>query len=233
MRICTLLLLFASPALLCAQESDAEKLFRSFEKKLKDAKAYRFEVEIDRTIAGSNLTHKGEIVVTADNKFKAVLEGKVYAKDETEAKPISGTIISDGKRRVEKFTIAGESNSNDAAVPAQWTTYFTGYLAFSGAHHGLLDEKTPHPDRAPDKFKLAGFQLGAKDKIGGRNAQLVEFTFDQPITGVTFKTKIWFDAETEFPLKRVVEAPGFRVVEQYSKWQWEPKLNSDEFALPK
>jgi outer membrane lipoprotein-sorting protein len=220
------LVALAAPAF--AQENEAEKIYRGFEKKLKSAKAYKVAFE-QESAKDSTLKVKGEVTVAAGNKLKMSFEG-------TEGdKPIAGLFVSDGTKLIQRFNKVA-TRTDDS--PEQLTPYFTGYLAFAGLYVALDEALRPRKQMSPERYKLTGFKLGAKEKVAGRDAQIVEFKLEVPRGDGKPTVKIWFDVQTQEPLKRFlqVEDEGkvyFRTTEYYTNWQFDPKLKDEEFQLPK
>jgi outer membrane lipoprotein-sorting protein len=211
-----------------AQENEAEKLYRAFEKKLLAAKAFKFSFDIEGD-TGRNITLKGDFTLAAGNKLKAVFEGKEGDK------AMSGTVVSDGQTTGMKIIADGKPQSNTEATVDKLTEYIAGNFAIGGLLFAV--ERDPKlPDSAPDKLKLSGFKLGGKEKVGDRDAQVVEFSFEWKDSKAS--AKLWLDSKTQVPLKRMVEVKEgdkvrLRATEMYTNWQWEPKLKDGEFTLPK
>jgi hypothetical protein len=212
-----------------AQDNEAEKLYRSFEKKLAAAKT--FKVAFDLEVNALQLKYKGDVTVSVGNKLTASAAGT------QDNKPDSWALVSDGAKIGLKHNKEGrEGRLELAATPQQLSAYFTGHLLKGGVLLALQDMKLKRlAENSPDKIGLTGFKIVGKEKIGDREAQVVEYTA-QAKEG-KLACRLWFESKTNMPLKRTVELSEgreqFRIVELYTNWQLDPKLKDDEFALPK
>src|SRR5262245_47414590 len=124
-----------------AQDNEAEKLYRAFEKKLLAAKAYRFSFDIDAS-AGDMFKLRGELAVAAGNKLKSSL---VRTENDKLTKPIAGSAVSDGKQYRTEFIKDGQPESKSEAAPEQLTEYLTGYLAMVGPLTAIQHASRPRP----------------------------------------------------------------------------------------
>jgi outer membrane lipoprotein-sorting protein len=224
------LMALAAPAF--AQENEAEKLYRAFEKKLLAAKAYRFSFDLDAN-GPNKFKFRGELLVAAGNKLKVSFVG---TDNDQLNKPISGSAASDGKQYRTEFIKDGQPQSKSNAAPEQLTEYLTSYLAMLDSVTAIGYAGRSRPEQAPGKVKPGGFKLGAKERFGDREIQAVEYTVVVPDRNgdQQYTVQLWLDPKSQVPLKRVAEYQGAIVVtEHYSNWQWEPKLAADEFTLPK
>jgi outer membrane lipoprotein-sorting protein len=85
------------------------------------------------------------------------------------------------------------------------------------------------------KIKAYDFKSGAAEKVGERDAKVVRYRCgqgdgcpgDEEIT-------LWIDAKTLLPLKRsfVLKRDGVRIVENYTEFTLEPKVDAKDFDLP-
>lgn len=221
--------LLVLPTAAMAQENEAEKLYRSFEKKLAAAKAFKVAFDID--VNALKLNYKGDVTLAVGNKLRASGAGT------QDNKPDSWTLVSDGAKIGLKHNKDGrDSRLELAATPQQLTPYFSGHLLKGGVLVAMQDMNLSRlAENSPDKIGLTGFKIVGKEKIGDRETQVVEYT-TQAKEG-KLACRLWFDSKTNMPLKRTVaRSEGrerFRIVEVYTNWQFDHELKGGEFALPK
>jgi hypothetical protein len=223
-------LLLAGPVQ--AQDKDAEALYRGFEKKVTEAKAFRLVFTIQATV-GENVDVKGSLSYAAGNKLRLQLNGK--ERDRT----LAVTVVSDGKRLAGKYVSEGKPETKDEATPDQLGEYLLGYFLRGGLFLSVEKATRPMPQFHPGKVKASNFKLLAKEKVGDRPAQVVQFTLEVADEKFAPVCKVWFDEQTRLPLKLVLELFAdankveLRIAETYSQWEFDPAMKADEFALPK
>ena len=96
-------------------------------------------------------------------------------------------------------------------------------------------------DRSFAGFKASEFKLGKKEKIGEREAQVIEYKLAyeeaaKETPDLSLSEKLWLDVETHLPLKRVVVGKlkkEFTCTEEYSEFTLNPKVDAKLFELPK
>src|SRR6266487_4650333 len=87
----TLALLSVGAGPVAAQEKEAEKLFRSMEKKVHAAKTLRLRYDATITDSdGKKWTVKGTLILGEGDKFRVEIEGKLFGE------AVKGTQVSDG-----------------------------------------------------------------------------------------------------------------------------------------
>jgi len=101
----------------------------------------------------------------------------------------------------------------------------------------LLAAAKPGEEKELDLDKdapVTNFKLGAKEMVGNRTAQVVDYQLD--FKGKTAKMAVWIDAKTLLPLKRVaaLDQGGqmFRFTETYSAFAIDPNLDPKLFEIP-
>jgi outer membrane lipoprotein-sorting protein len=227
--------LFAATA--AAQENDAEKLFRAMEKKIRAAKSFQMEFEGTVDFGMDKGSIKGKLYFAEKNKFR--LEGTM----EHDGKKEASLMVADGKSIVNRSSDAapGQTRTLEENDQDKWR----GYIARSGvvASVLLMAERGPgDAEKGPfDLDKAMGvkdFKLGAKEKVGGREVQVVEYTA-QVDKEVKAKVSVWIDTRTNLPLKRVLEAgleggkEMARFVETYSNFSVDGRISEKLFEIPK
>jgi len=184
------ILALAALALLIPQESKAAKArFRSMEEKLLKAKTLKIAYAV--VPAAGQATYKGEIYLGEENRCRFVLETN-YLKS-----TIRTLITSDGAT-VEIVTdgIPGNPFKPPPTMGANLRTRLARAGAFA-AHEAARFETSAKQDPA-ESLPVEGFKLGAKEKVGEREAQVLEFRIPGRVD--TFVT-VWIDIETQLPLK--------------------------------
>jgi outer membrane lipoprotein-sorting protein len=223
-------LLLASRAV--AQENEAEKLFRALEKKVRAAKSLEVVFEGSGTGGDIKAKFKGKLLVGDGNRFRIETEAAVDGKKN------HSLLASDGKLVYSK----GVSSATWLAH-AENTARVRAYFARGGfsATGDCLDPESGVADL--DKaLAPADFKLGAKEKIGGKDAQVVECMLTVAKKGGASETRkmaLWIDPKTQLPLQRRLEFkegnPGVTVtlVETYPTFTLDAKIDAKAFALPK
>jgi hypothetical protein len=98
---------------------------------------------------------------------------------------------------------------------------------------------TEEAQPALDELVPKEIKLGKMEKVGDKNAQVVEYALEYKGKGPRpeIACKIWFDPETNLPLKRTLEirAKGevfMSGVETFSRWEIDPEVKESQFTLP-
>jgi len=211
-------------ALLPQEKNEAEQLFKKMEEKIVKAKTIR--VVMTGEMDAMKMTLSGEMLLGEDSRARADLEGK--AGDHA----LKAGIISDGKRiRLES---SDKPKARELDVPGTLGGLARTCLA-RGGFLGTLDsfdsEKSVKAS-ADDLFAASAFKLGAKEKIGERDAQPVEYQLDKKGHRPTEAT-VWIDTETCLPLKRTLKKGPMTLTEAYSVVQIDEKIDPAKFELPK
>ncbi len=214
-----------------AQDKDAEALYRDFEKKLTGAKALRAAFTIEAT-GGENVQIKGTLSYAAGNKLRLQMEGK------DRGKTISGTFVSDGKRLSRRSEYDGKPETKEEATPDALSEHLLGFFARGSLFLGVEKSMRPMAEFHPSRLKPAMFKSVGKEKLGEREAQVIEFHLTVPGDSFAPVVKMWFDTKTRLPLKAVLELQtgdtvDLRITETYSQWDFDPAPKEGEFVLPR
>jgi len=222
--VALLCLLFAVPAV--AAQDGAQKLYEAMEQKIAKAKAFKFAYEAE----GAS---KGILIVATGTRLKSTserMDGKTAIKV---------MFVSDGKTLV----FQGDEKRGKA-VSDNFCDFFKGFLNRGGLLVAMDSMAKPASFGGkgklhdPATFKLSAFKMVGKEKVGGRQANVLEYQIMVPALP-SFKAtcKLWLDAQDNLPLKRIFvdinNGETNRVVENYSQWEIDPTLAEDTFALPK
>jgi outer membrane lipoprotein-sorting protein len=235
-NLATVLLLAAPGA---AQENEAEKLFRAMEKKIRAARSLEIVFEADATDPTPGAANfKGQALFGEGNRFR------IEVKVSYEGKKTGGMIASDGKTLYQKDDEAPAKTQPAHAEDAERLRAFVGRGGILAGLGSFADLATTEPKKDFDLEKtwaLTDFKLGAKDKIGAREAQIVECTLTIVMKGRktdTAKMAVWIDTQTQLPLKRRLEAKWGKettttYLETYSTFNPDAKIDAKMFELPK
>jgi hypothetical protein len=219
MRFMVLVLLAPT---LAAQVGDAEKLFRTMEKKVAAAKTVRvaFEAQVleDKE---EQARFTGSVQLGEANKGAVRLKGRAKGMD------IEVELESDGHKIKEVVTPPGKSR--ERSLPKKFGERVRAALSRTGPVSGLVvTERQTGPDgveKDPDidqMLPLSDFKPGGKETVGGREARVIEYKARLASEKQDLSVKLWLDVKTQLPLKREVsgERRGrpFRVVETYSEF---------------
>jgi outer membrane lipoprotein-sorting protein len=211
-----------------AQPSAAEKLYRDMEKQIRDAKSIKMAFEIDAAIDKNINKMRGAVTVAEGNKARLEVNGS------DNGKPQNMTLIADGKlahyRGSEKP--GGESKPVEANLSQTRPLILARGGVFATFQIGPATE-TFDIDKV---LAISNFKLGKKEKVGVREAQVIEYTL-KPDNGQVVQMAVWLDTKTNLPLKRLMTAPGqkgvFRVTETYTEITLNPQLDAKVFVIPK
>jgi hypothetical protein len=211
-------------------EETAETLFRSMEKKVRDAKGLKLVCEVEgRLFAGGQ-----RVKIKASQQFT----GSNKARFELSSETIETLFVSDGTQMVKR-----EKGRLEKPMPAD--AKLNEGLTATIARGGFMLPRLVVPGEAgkfnADKILLiSGFKLGAKERNGADEAQPVEYSvsFGESAIGPSeiVRVIVWINPKTLVPLKRKVhwgtgQADFF--TEEYKDFVIDPMLDAQVFELPK
>jgi outer membrane lipoprotein-sorting protein len=218
---------------------EAEKLFRAAEKKLLDADTVQMSFTATATHDKGKLEGKGTVLLARGNKARLEMKGTFLGK--------SGSLlmICDGTRQKTESAEAGKEGKGMVRdAPKDFTTRLTkattriGILpSFFLVRAQAEGEKDPDVE---DVMKVSDFSLGKKEKVGERQAQIVEYKMTHDAGGGrkdTHTVQLWLDSETHLPLKRVVrggkEGEGFPPITETYDIRLNGPIDKVKFEVPK
>jgi outer membrane lipoprotein-sorting protein len=212
-----------------AQENEGEKLFRKLEQKVRSAKGLKVTFDVDGQFGKETAKTKGYLLVTEGNKGRLEIQTTVGDKTVVEQ------MIADGKDSafLEAGKIKGEKKPVDPASTeaALSVSIRAGVLA--------VLQVGPDPKNKFDVDKVlpaSDFKLGAKEKLGEREAQVLTYKLSPPM-GDPMQITLWIDTKTELPLKRTTLGKAKDVklsaVEVYGEFVLNPTFDAKIFELPK
>src|SRR5688572_19245489 len=161
-------------ALLVPQEkNEAEELFRKMEKKLAEAKSLRMKVAV--TVDSEKPTHRGELLFGGKNFIRLEVE------DEADKSKQSAMVIVNGESAFCSSHQAGDGGGSGRAGRFEFPADFSALVRIGAARAGLLKsiDFTAGVQDAEDTprqaFDVSTFKLGAKEKVGDREGQAVDY----------------------------------------------------------
>jgi outer membrane lipoprotein-sorting protein len=215
-----------------AQDNEAQKLFRAMEKKITQAKAFRFAINIE---AGHDTlkpgSYRGSLLLTKDNKVRFKLSGVASGE------AFNWEMVSNGKRvRLRPYAI-GVSEVAKEEETFRTPKKLHDHIVRMVSRLGVLPNVWRMPvsfvmaaEGTKDQLDMRGWQLRATEKIGAREAKVVRYKTDDDSTFT-----VWIDAKTLLPLKRVsVFSPGsggFTATEIYTPFTVDPRIDAGAFDL--
>jgi outer membrane lipoprotein-sorting protein len=225
------LTLLLAPASIGQAQDPAQKLYEAMEQKLTKAKAHKIGYEIDGLDGKRPVKFKGVLILATGNRVKMTLDGA----DGKRATNV--VIVSDGKTGVRRVETDGKPATYSWRVHEQYSDFLVGYLSRTGLFAGIQLLHRDHPVD-PAMWKLSGFKMIGNDKVGNREANGIEYQLNFADAKIVVTCKLWLDAQTNLPLKRILENNDAGKVEEwstetYSQWELDPKLPDNIFMLPK
>jgi outer membrane lipoprotein-sorting protein len=224
-----------------AQENDAEKLFRQMEKKITAAKTIK--VRIEKTWADPQLKSLKEVTTLV------LGEGdKAFCELFTSGKGISikAGAFSDGNKVYVRQSIEDKAELVQD-TPKNLGKHCRAVLARfgpAGISTAFVEKKLPDFNREskPATFQ---FKVGAVEKVGGAETQVVENTVFFPLPkpkgnvkveeSVKVSYKLWINTRTYLPAKRAILGDDGKVIETdtYLEFTVDGKLDDKLFEAPK
>jgi outer membrane lipoprotein-sorting protein len=212
-----------------AQDSDAEKIYRAMENKIRAAKTLHVAFGTESEQNGKKKSPvKGSIDFTQGNKarFEMVIDPAGSAE--------KILAVTDGKVMYQQF---GDSKAKPEPIRnAPMDQKLPGMLARGGPIYGgfdAFDLGISAPFDLDKELPIKNFKLGAKEKIGNRNAQVVEYQTNYHAGTEVMKVSVWIDTQTQLPLKRVVVQDNKRFIETYTAFTLDGQLDPKLFEIPK
>jgi outer membrane lipoprotein-sorting protein len=218
------LLVLAIALFLPQEKNEAEELFKKMEEKL--AKATTITVKAKGAMGAGDASFEGDLIVGEDNRARS--EVKLKSGDST--RPFSA--VSDGGRTQVMPAGGGEAQLFD--TPEKLGIIIRKAIArggFSAGVDALMTVRDRNAD--PDQLsRVSAFKLGAKEKVGERDAQIVEWDLATKYES-DIKVTTWIDSKSHLPLKRTVKYKRNAIEETYSEFKLDEKIDAAKFELPK
>ena len=133
-----------------------------------------------------------------------------------------------------KYAKVGNLVFHDGPFPAKGEVLLA-LIARFGAGAAALEQKIATADLDKD-FPVTNFQLGVKEMVGKREAQVVQYQVQEKKTGDLADMSVWIDMTTQLPLKRTMaqkeNGKEFRLTETYGEFTVDSKLDGKLFDVP-
>jgi uncharacterized protein (TIGR03067 family) len=206
-------------------KNEAENLFRAMEEGLTRAKTLEcdFDVKID------TLSYKGSLLLAEGNKVRLEIN------EATKGRPMRVLIVSDGTRL--SYQDNGMPHAKIEDAPKNLNAKILTWVARPGVFLPQAPLPDVKADDAKDRFRVSGFKLGTKEKVGEREAQRLDYQLAVKGLNDPLSVALWLDVKTGLPVKRIVtEAVAgekMRVTEIYGKLKLGEKVDARKFDLPK
>jgi WD40 repeat protein len=205
--------------------NDAEKLFLAMEEKLTKTKTLEcgFDVKID------TLSYKGSLFLAEGNR------SRLEINEATKCRQMRVLIVSDGARL--SYQDNGMPHPKFDDTPKNLNAEILTWVARSGVFLPQAPLPDVKVDDAKDRFRVSGFKLGSKEKVGEREAQRLDYQLAVKGLNDPLSVALWLDVRTGLPVKRIVTegvaGEKMRVTETYGKLALDEKVDARRFDLPK
>jgi outer membrane lipoprotein-sorting protein len=221
------------PAVLLALaqgENQAEKLIRESEKLL--AEADQAQITVESTLEGTPERGrlKGTLLLAKGNKASLVVQGNLRGEE------LKISVVSNGTKM--KVEMAMSKPQEEQDTPKNFNAMLAGTFSRVGMLAGFRTRAQQAGQKEPgldDLYKVSDFVLGKKERVGEREAQIIDYKLVMDNRD-TAQTTIWLDTETKLPLKRVLTSKNnnesLRVTETY-QIRVNGKIDGKKFELPK
>lgn len=212
---------------LTQNNNEAEKLFNKMEKQIQEAKTLRVLYRASCNIQGpkdkDTTSVKGMIALAPGNKTRLEM-GNIDAGDSDK-----GTLASDGG----SVEPVGLGIDIPKAAPANFHQGMRNAVTRYGLTTGIM-AMALKDDLKP---QLSDFQLGKKEVLDGREAQIVTYKMTAPKTKQVIQISLWIDVKSLLPLRRVCAVDGRdyqgTLTDTYSTITLNPDLDPKLFQLAK
>ena len=216
-------LVLAIATLLPQEKNEAEELFKKMEEKLVKAKTVHLKLEGSMEPMDFKIT--GELWLGEGGRVRMDLEGK--SGDMVR----SVSMVSDGTT----VNTSSDDRKKSFKAPESFGKLVRTCIARAGflGTVDTTDSETEAGTEPGEGFTVSEFKMGAKEKVGERSAQGLEFTVTKKKKKDTAAITLWIDVETQLPLKRTLKLGGRSLTESYSGLKLDEKIDAAKFEPPK
>src|SRR5262249_26974575 len=110
------------------------------------------------------------------------------------------------------------------------------YLARGGVYFPMLFSHNATEVQCSKEIHVTDVQLGKPEAFGGKQATVLHYQVQGKGKDFAFKVSVWLDLVTKLPLKSEIKFAEkedlLRIVEIYSDWALDEKLDAKQFTLP-
>jgi outer membrane lipoprotein-sorting protein len=206
MRGLTLLALVFVAAPVYSQENEAEKLFNEMEKKIRSAKSVHFEFDSETRQNDAKFRGRGSFDL-AEGRTKFRIKSEVKRGDMEVQVLIA---VSDGNTTYAKSSLSAEPfrlpgarpfNDNHLGLLARLgvTTFFN---ACEAGPIPFVPRLANFEDDISKSIVAKNFKLGAKEKVGGQDTQVVHYDARLMNEKDPLQVTLWIDTKTHLPAKQ-------------------------------
>jgi outer membrane lipoprotein-sorting protein len=213
-------------------QDGAQKLYEAMAQKLDKAKAYKFSFIMDAKESERPIKVSGTVVAAAANRLKLTVEGQDGKRQ------LKGVVVGDGKTLALQFEVDGQVQLKTRPVHDKFLGTFTGYISRAGMFAAVEGGLRAQDGDPASELQLSGFKLVGKEKVAGRECNVVQDQIARGDAKVSGTGKLWLDTKTNLPLKRTLELNRegkveLRATETYNNWELDSQLPERTFTLPK
>jgi outer membrane lipoprotein-sorting protein len=218
-------------ALHADDKNEAEQLFRKMETKLTSAKSLECSHEAKIEGGKGPGSVKASLTLAEGNKSRLDVSGRFGDFEE------KITLVSDG----EKVVSLADRPGPKGPAPKWLNDAYRASLARAGLVVALTFiegvGEQPKEFKADDEMKVSNFKLGKKEKVGDKEAQVVQYNVNIKEFSDPWEVSAWIDTKTNLLLKREVRIKKgddrITNTETYSKISIDEKIDPKKFELPK
>lgn len=223
-------------------DNDADKAFQEMSASITRAKSFACSFKSDEMMPYAHEyqgSYKGTIAVAQGNKVRFEMGGRFEMAGQHDGGNVSLKWISNGTRM-----LIVESNEK-GPVARQAPKNLAKEMLIGMARGGIfVTLQTLEPAREGQRgtdlrelLQISGLKLGKKDRVNGREAQIIEYVLSPPRNETKLHTTLWVDTKSHMPLKRLLtdeDGKGaITVTETYSNVVVDGKVDPKSFELPK
>jgi len=157
---------------------------------------------------------KGTLVAMTGNKVRLEMFGQMV-------------MVSDGTRMLRAVP-----DAQPQVTPKDLDLEVRTWVARSGILQAQIVRADAPPVAAKDRFRVSGFKLGMKEKIGERATQRLDYRLSMNGEDTPIAVTVWIELNTKLPVKRQYVSTD-RHFEIYGKLTVDEKLDANAFDLPK
>jgi len=222
-------------AVMAQHDNEAERLFRHMEERLSKAKSLECVFEVKAAV-GQGSDFRGRLLVAEGNKLRMETEGKWRGAI------TKMVVISDGAKLAAET--GGTRKDLSKKVPKSLHQEVVRVLTYVGVRmlgRGVIVPEAPEGQetqgkRFANRLTATGLKLGKKERLNGRDAQVIEYETKLEGEDDVPTATLWLDTKTKLPLKRTLtDKQGGKLIytETYLKLAVGGKIDEKEFKLPK
>jgi outer membrane lipoprotein-sorting protein len=201
------------------QDNEAEQLFQKMEEALLKAKTLDLSFHITDGAGKVKEKSRGTLVAMSGNKVRLEMFGQKV-------------LVSNGTRMIRAVPDEGPLDT-----PKDLDAEVRTWVARPGVFQAQIQWAANVPVAAKERFRVSGFKLGNKEKVGERDTQRVDYQLTVKGEDAAIPVTVWIDLKTKLPVKRQYEftekGETVRSFEIYSRLTTDEKVDPKVFELPR